>query len=158
MLVTDFHIEKVTNIKKKVFNIISLPATSVTSMLETECVGDNYKILVTVLAIFITNIHYFFALQVASGTNIQRMSPTSKFCSPTLSHTHHDVTNITFTHEQNSKKVVSQYRKFFICQNIKKQKRLNNGSVYEAIRRLTNRSHHSQIAANCIFNRICNHP
>ena len=50
---------------------------SVTSMLETKCVGDNYKMLVTVLAILITNIHYPFAL--ASGTNIQKISPTSKF-------------------------------------------------------------------------------
>ena len=33
--------------------------------------------LVTVLAILVTNFHYLFTL--ASGTNIQKMSPTSKF-------------------------------------------------------------------------------
>ena len=46
-------------------------------MLETKYVGDNYKMLVTVLAILVTNIHYLFTL--ASGTNIQKMSSTSKF-------------------------------------------------------------------------------
>ena len=46
-------------------------------MLETKCVGDNYEMLVTVLAILVTNIHYLFTL--ASGTNIPKMSPTSKF-------------------------------------------------------------------------------
>ena len=44
-------------------------------MLETKCVGINFKMLVTVLAILVTNIHYLFTL--ASGTNIQKMSPTS---------------------------------------------------------------------------------
>ena len=39
--------------------------------------GDNNKMLVTILAIFVASIHYFFTL--ASGTNIQKMSPTSKF-------------------------------------------------------------------------------
>ena len=43
----------------------------ITSMLETKCVGDNYKMLVTVLAILVTNIHYLL------GTNIEKMSPTS---------------------------------------------------------------------------------
>ena len=47
-------------------------------MLVTECVGENYKMLVTVLAVLVTNIYYLFTL--ASGTNIQKMSPTSKFC------------------------------------------------------------------------------
>ena len=70
-------------------------------MLETKCVGDNFKMLVTVLAFLVTNIHYLFTL--ASGTNIQKMSPTSKFSHqhpqivPTLSHQHNDVTNITVT-------------------------------------------------------------
>ena len=53
----------------------SLP---VTSMLVTKCVSDNYTMLVTVLAILVTNIHYLFTL--ASGINIQKMSLTSKFC------------------------------------------------------------------------------
>ena len=58
-------------------------------LLETKSAGGNYKTLVTVLDI--TNIHYLFTL--ASGTNIQRMLPTSKFC-----HQHPKiVTNITMT-------------------------------------------------------------
>ena len=40
-------------------------------------VGDNFEMLVTVLADFVTNILYLLAL--ASGTNIQKMSPISKF-------------------------------------------------------------------------------
>ena len=36
--------------------------------LETKCVGDNYKMLVTVLAILVTSIHYLSTL--ASGTNL----------------------------------------------------------------------------------------
>ena len=47
-------------------------------MLETKYVGDNFEMLVTVLVDFVTNILYLFAL--ASGTNIQKMSPISKFC------------------------------------------------------------------------------
>merc|ERR1711917_72586 len=46
-------------------------------MLETKCVGDNYKMFVTILAILVTNIHYLFTL--ASCTNIQKMLPTSNF-------------------------------------------------------------------------------
>ena len=48
-------------------------------MLETKYVGDNFEMLVTeMLADFVTNILYLLAL--ASGTNIQKMSPISKFC------------------------------------------------------------------------------
>ena len=47
-------------------------------MLETKCVGDNFEILVTALAVFVTNILYHSTL--ASGTNVQKMSPISKFC------------------------------------------------------------------------------
>ncbi len=43
-------------------------STGVTSMLVTKCVGDNFKMLVTVLAFLVTNIYYLFTL--ASGTNI----------------------------------------------------------------------------------------
>ena len=43
-------------------------------MLETK----DDKMLVTVVALLVTNIHYRFTL--ASGTNILKMSPTSKFC------------------------------------------------------------------------------
>ena len=44
-------------------------------------VGDGCQrrnLLVTVLEILVTSIHYFFTL--ASGTNIQNMSPRLKFC------------------------------------------------------------------------------
>jgi len=44
-------------------------------MLETKYVGDNFEMLVTVFADFVTNILYLSAL--ASGTNIQKIS---KFC------------------------------------------------------------------------------
>ena len=40
-----------------------------------ESVGDNYKMLVTVLTVLVTNIHYFYTL--APGINIQKMSPTN---------------------------------------------------------------------------------
>ena len=43
-----------------------------TSILVTKCVGDNFKMLATVLAIFGTNIYYLFTL--VSGANI--LSPT----------------------------------------------------------------------------------
>ena len=46
-------------------------------MLESKCVGDNFDMLVTVLAVFVTNIAYLS--QLPSGTNIQKMSPISKF-------------------------------------------------------------------------------
>ena len=71
-------------------------------MLETKYVGDNFEMLVTVLAHFVTNI--LFLLLLASGTNIEKMSPISKFChqhkvtnikSPTSTcHQHRLVTNI----------------------------------------------------------------
>ena len=40
----------------------------------TKCVGDNYTMLVKVLAILVTNIHNLFTL--VSGTDIQTKSPT----------------------------------------------------------------------------------
>ena len=40
--------------------------------------GDNFEMLVTVLSVFVTNILY--SLKLASSTNIQKMSPISKFC------------------------------------------------------------------------------
>ena len=46
-------------------------------MSNTKFFGDNYKMLVTVLAILVININYILSL--ASGTNIHKMSPTSKF-------------------------------------------------------------------------------
>jgi len=48
---------------------------------EMKCVGDDCKMLVTVLAILVTNIHYLFTF--ALDTNIQKMSQTS-----ILSHEH----------------------------------------------------------------------
>ena len=88
----NFFLEKTDFWDKK--NIPGIPIM-VTSMLVTDvlkkCVGDNIKVLVTRLAILVTNIHYLFTL--ASGTNIQRMLPTSKFC-----HQHPKiVTNFTMT-------------------------------------------------------------
>jgi len=66
-------------------------------MLETKYVGDNFEMLVTVLTDFVTNI--LFLLPFTSGTNIQKISPISKFC-----HQHPKiVTNIkspTFTCHQ----------------------------------------------------------
>ena len=55
--------------------ILKIAVQEATSMLETKCVGDNNKLLVTVLIILITNIHCLFKL--ASGSNIQKTSPTS---------------------------------------------------------------------------------
>ena len=40
-------------------------------------VGDNFKMMMTVLANLVTNIYHILTL--ASGTNIQKMSPRSKF-------------------------------------------------------------------------------
>ena len=57
-------------------------------ILATKRVGDNFKMLVTVLAIFVTNIHYLFTL--ASDTNIPKSSST-------LRRQRQDVTNITVT-------------------------------------------------------------
>ena len=68
-------------------------------MLETKCFGDNLKMTVTDSAILVTNILYFLTL--ASGTNIQKMSPNINFVanilklSPTVSHQHQNVTNMT---------------------------------------------------------------
>ena len=67
----------------------------VTSMLVMdvgdEMFGDYFEMLVTVLAILVTKIHYLFIL--ALGNNIQTVSPTSTFC-----HQHQKiVTNITVT-------------------------------------------------------------
>ena len=47
-------------------------------MLETKCLSDNFEMLVTALTIVISNVRYLFTL--TAGTNIQKMSPTSKFC------------------------------------------------------------------------------
>ena len=46
-------------------------------MLETKCVGNNFDMLVTVLAVFVINILYILSL--ASTTNIQKMSLIFKF-------------------------------------------------------------------------------
>ena len=69
----------------------------------TKCVGDNFKMLVTLLAILVTNIRYLLTL--GSGTNFQKMSPRSLFCrqhskivtnfkSPTLQCHQHDCSRI----------------------------------------------------------------
>ena len=52
-------------------------------MLETKYVGDNFEILVTVLADFVINILYLLELanlKKASDTIIQKMSPTPENC------------------------------------------------------------------------------
>ena len=54
-------------------------------MLETKRVGDNFKMLVTVLAISVINILYLLIL--ALGTS--NVGPISRRC-----HQHHDVTNM----------------------------------------------------------------
>ena len=75
-------------------------------MLETKCVGDNFQMLVTVL---VTNILYLLTL--ASGTNIQRCHqdlnsvPNILKLTLTVSHNHHNVTNMTvasFTNDWSS--------------------------------------------------------
>ena len=51
-------------------------------MLETKCVSDNYKMLVTVMAILVTNIHYVYIRFTNIHkhrnffTNIQKLSQT----------------------------------------------------------------------------------
>ena len=50
------------------------------NMLQNICVGDNFKMLVTVLTISVTIIYYLFTFE--SGANIQKMSPASKFSHP----------------------------------------------------------------------------
>ena len=49
-------------------------------MLETKCVSDDIEMLVTVLAVFVTNILYMYVLTLAAGTDIQKMSAISIFC------------------------------------------------------------------------------
>ena len=64
---------------------------SATSMLVTD-IGDNFYMLVTVLAISVPNIHYLFT---SASDQIQPMSPRSnsvtniQTLSPILSHQHH---------------------------------------------------------------------
>ena len=74
-------------------------------MLETKCIGDNLKMLVTVLVIFVTDIPYFLSLASAANIyickipwyviRILNLSPKLKKLSPTVSQQHHDITNIT---------------------------------------------------------------
>ena len=67
-------------------------------MLGMKCVVDNFKMLVTFLAILVTNVHYLFTL--ATDTNIQTMSPRSEFFHQhpktvaNVKSQHHDVINI----------------------------------------------------------------
>ena len=63
------------------------------AMLETESVGQNHKMLVTV--ILVAKIQYLFTSP--PGINIQKMSPTSSF-SPTYTNLHQlQVSNITIS-------------------------------------------------------------
>jgi len=51
-------------------------------MLETKCVGDNFKMLVTIWAISVTNIIYLLTL--ALGTDTQKMLPKILILSTTF--------------------------------------------------------------------------
>ena len=72
-------IEEQTDDGRKVSSHKMAPKSSrVTSMLLTDrggCIDDNYKMLVTIFAIFVKT-YYLFTL--ASITNIRKMSSTSK--------------------------------------------------------------------------------
>ena len=60
-------------------------------------VDDNHKMLVTVLAIFVTNIHYLITLASLHSKDVtEHLNSVSIIhkSSPTLSHQHHDVTNM----------------------------------------------------------------
>jgi len=70
-------------------------------MLETKCIGENFKMLMTVVAIFVTNSNIFLPEQRGNYfkkchqhqylvINIHKLSPTS-------GHQHHDATNVTIT-------------------------------------------------------------
>ena len=62
-------------------------------MLEMKCVGNNYQMLVTVLAILVTNIRLLYSYK-----NIQKMSPTSTNVI-TFRHQHHGhLQNVSFEH------------------------------------------------------------
>ena len=62
-------------------------------MLETKCVGENFEMLVTVLAIFVTNILYLLTLE--SGANIEKIVTNIEILSITSKNCHQDkVTNI----------------------------------------------------------------
>ena len=74
-------------------------------MLQTKCVGDDFKMLLTVLPTLITNILYLFSKKFLH----KRQAPTFKRCrqhrnsitsihksSPTLRHQHHGHQNITW--------------------------------------------------------------
>ena len=49
-------------------------------MFPKKCVGDIFKMLVTVLTILVTIIYYLFTFE--SDANTQKMSPASKFSHP----------------------------------------------------------------------------
>ena len=74
-----FHFFNKKRIKQSVyvFKVTSMLPTDVENQCVRPTLGDNDKILVTVLAILITNIHYLFTY-LALGTNIQNMSPTPR--------------------------------------------------------------------------------
>ena len=45
---------------KKITKLDTRPTKMVRSKLESRCVGDNFRMLVTVLVILVPNIHYLF--------------------------------------------------------------------------------------------------
>ena len=94
--------------------------------LETKCVGDNLRLLVTVLAILTTNILY--VLTLASGTNILGCHQDLKSVannpklSPTVSHQHHNITNMTVASPSWQRYILTFSNKtFLICVTISLQ-------------------------------------
>jgi len=87
-------------------------------MLEMKSVGDNFKMLVTVLAILVTNILYFLTLASGCPTS-KRWHQDLKFVakilklSPTVSHQHHNVTNMTLAVELTLVSHVLSFSSFF---------------------------------------------
>ena len=75
-------------------------------ILETKCAGDNFRMLMTVMAILVIDIHNLFSF--APGINIYKSSPT-------LSHQHRDVTNITKIFRGFKKLSDEPYPEAFIC-------------------------------------------
>ena len=89
-------------------------------MLETKCVADNFKMLVTILAILVTDILYLLKLAIFK---ILILSPTFLDC-----HQHHNVTIMTVAHLDHDLGPVFNNkltRQFCLQKNLHRQKELN---------------------------------
>ena len=69
-------------------------------MLETKCFDDNFKMLVTILAVVVTNILYLFNISVGHQhskdvTKIEILLPISKNCHQHYCHHRHVATDTT---------------------------------------------------------------